>query len=67
MERIGKLKVIVWLLAVILLFELGFLAYMLAPGNFFLWTTLGVIAIVCLYLCVLIWQLIRELTDRVRK
>ena len=62
MERTGKIKTIIGLLAMILAIEIGLLIYMLYPGGFYLWITIGVIGIVCLYLCVISWQLTGELS-----
>lgn len=49
----------------ILVFELAMLAYVLRPGSTFLWLTLAVILIVCIYLGGICIKLIRLLQDRI--
>ncbi len=49
-ENIKKLKTIVYLLTGILAFELIMLAVMLYPGNTFIWITIAMLFVICLYL-----------------
>lgn len=62
-ENITKLKIVVCILLAILLFELGMLAYVI-PGSQFLWITLGVILVVCIYLAGIIFGLLKELKEK---
>lgn len=61
MERSKQLRKIIFLLAAILICELLFLGYLLKPGSMFIWISIGVIAVVCLYLIVISLSLIKEL------
>ncbi len=62
-KNITKLKIVVCILLAILLFELGMLAYVI-PGSQFLWITLGVILVVCIYLAGIIFGLLKELKEK---
>ncbi len=61
MERSKQLRKIIFLLAAILIFELLFLGYLIKPGSIFIWISIGIIAVVCLYLIVISLALIKEL------
>ena len=61
MERYKQLRKVIFLLAAILILELVFLGYLVWPGSVFIWTSIGVIAVVCLYLIVISLALTREL------
>ena len=67
MEKTKILKIVVGLLLCILVFELGVLAFVLRPGSFFLWVTLGVILIVCIYLAGICLKLINLLKSKIDK
>ena len=64
MERLKNLRTIVWLIAGIMALELGMLVVMLRPSSFFLWATLGLFALMCVYLVRLSLMLIRELEKK---
>lgn len=61
MERSKQLRKVIFLLTAILVLELVFLGYLVRPGSVFIWTSIGVIAVVCLYLIVISLALTREL------
>jgi hypothetical protein len=64
MERLKTLTTLVYLLAGLLLFELGFLVFQIRPQTLVLWVTLGAIVVVCLYLVRLALGLLKELKDK---
>ncbi len=64
MERLRNFRTIVWLIAGIVALELGMLAVILRPGSFYLWATLGVFALMCIYLVYLCLTLIKELEKK---
>ena len=61
MERSKQLRRVILLLAAILAFELLFLGYLIRPGSIFVWISVGVISVVCLYLVIISLALTREL------
>ena len=61
MERYKQLRKVIFLLAAILILELVFLGYLVLPGSMFIWISIGVIAVVGLYLIVISLALVREL------
>ncbi|MDL2319572.1 hypothetical protein LJC45_00360 [Alistipes sp. OttesenSCG-928-B03] len=60
MERLRTLTTIVWMIAGLLVLELGMLVVMFWPGSFYLWASIGIIAILCLYLVRLSLSLLAE-------
>ncbi len=58
------LKTIVWMASALLVVELVMLIVMIRPHSFFIWATLAVIALMCLYLIRLSLGLIGELEER---
>jgi Flp pilus assembly protein protease CpaA len=64
MERLRNLHTTTWLIAVLLLVELVMIVVMTRPvGGFFLWTSLGIVALMCCYLVRICLVLIKELKD----
>ena len=64
MEKLRNLRTIVWLIAGIMALELGMLVVILRPGSFFLWATLGLFALMCVYLVRISLMLIKELEKK---
>ena len=64
MEKLKMLRTIVWMASVLLLVELAMLVVMIRPTSFFVWATLAVIALMCVYLIRLSLGLIGELQNR---
>ncbi len=64
MERLRNLRTVVWIIAGIVAVELGMLVVMLRPGSFFLWATLGLFALMCVYLVRICLVLIKELEKK---
>ncbi len=60
MERLRNLRTVVWIIAGIVALELAMLVAMLRPSSFFLWATLGVLALMCVYLVRICLVLIKE-------
>ena len=64
MERLRSLRTVVWIIAAILLLELVMLVLILWPGSFFLWTSLGILALLGLYLVRISQSLLSELMEK---
>lgn len=64
MERLRNIRTNVWIIAGIVALELGMLVAMLRPDSFFLWATLGVFALMCVYLVRLCLMLVKELEKK---
>lgn len=64
MERLRTFRTIIWLIAGIVAIELGMLVVMLRPDSFFLWATLGLLAMMCVYLVRISLVLIKELEKK---
>lgn len=64
MERFDSLKIVIWLIAVILLVEIGMLIATMRPSGFFQWATIIIIGVLMLYLVRLSLGLLSELKDR---
>lgn len=61
MEHTKTIRKIVYILILILLSQLGVLAYVFFPGDMMFWTTLTVILVVGLYLAIIGLKLIKLL------
>lgn len=64
MERLRTLRTIILLIAGLLALELGMLVVMLRPGFFYLWASVGIIALLSAYLVRLSLMLVKELKQK---
>ncbi|MDR0954307.1 MAG: hypothetical protein LBM20_02855 [Rikenellaceae bacterium] len=62
-RKFRQYRTLVYLLAFVILFEMGMLMLAVPAKTTFIWFTLAVIAFLCLYLIVLCLRLIRELQE----
>lgn len=63
MERLKTFRTVIWLIAGILILEVGMLIVMLQPDSAFLWMTIGIIALLCAYLVRLSLMFLGELKE----
>lgn len=63
MERLKTFRTIIWLVAAIFVVEVGMLVVMLRPESAFLWMTIGIIALLGLYLIRLSLVMVKDLEE----
>lgn len=63
MERLKTFRTIIWLVAAIFVVEVGMLVVMLRPDSAFLWMTIGIIALLGIYLIRLSLVMVKDLEE----